>query len=281
MRLFLLSVLVLSVGLMARADEKLAGIACRSVHLGYQTGPATAFVIETTVKQSAEGTYFCAIGFGGGYFGIQEKADGKKVVIFSVWDPTTGDDKNSVPADQRVKLLFKAEPVRVGRFGGEGTGGQSFVDFDWKIDQPVRFAVEAGADPADAQRTAFTSYLDRNDGKGWMKLVTFSTLAKTKRLTGLYSFVEDFRRNKVSATKKRTAEFGSAWARDEAGKWSAVSKARFTADSNPAMTIDTGPTSAGDRWFLSTGGNTSNRTPLKTVVALPKPSEKAPSDLPK
>src|SRR5665213_1936249 len=71
----------------AGADEKLAGIACRSVHLGYPAPEGAAFYNEVTVEKSAAGTYFMACGFDQGYFGIQELADGKKLVLFSVWDP--------------------------------------------------------------------------------------------------------------------------------------------------------------------------------------------------
>src|SRR5258708_2106944 len=62
----------------ASADEKLKGIACRSVHLGYTVEAGTAFYVEATVKESADGTYFCAAGFNSGYFGIQQLGNGKK-----------------------------------------------------------------------------------------------------------------------------------------------------------------------------------------------------------
>lgn len=44
----------------------------------------------------------------------------KKVVIFSVWDPTKGNDPNAVAENRRVEVLDKAEDVLVRRFGGEG-----------------------------------------------------------------------------------------------------------------------------------------------------------------
>jgi hypothetical protein len=50
-----------------------------------------------------------------------------------VWDPGKQADPNQVEADKRVKLLYQGEGVRIGRFGNEGTGGQSFFDCDWKI----------------------------------------------------------------------------------------------------------------------------------------------------
>ena len=69
--------------------------AARSVHLGYPAPEAAVFYNELTVEQSVPGSYFMACGFSHGYFGIQELGDGKKVVIFSVWDPTKGDDPNA------------------------------------------------------------------------------------------------------------------------------------------------------------------------------------------
>ncbi len=89
------------------ADESLKGIACRSVHLGYPAPEGTVFYNELTVEKSAVGTYFMACGFDGGYFGIQELGNGKKVVLFSVWDPGEQNDPQQVKQEQRVKLLQK------------------------------------------------------------------------------------------------------------------------------------------------------------------------------
>jgi hypothetical protein len=47
----------------ATADEKLAGQACRSVHLQLKAPAGTAFYNEVVVDQSAPGTYFCVCGF--------------------------------------------------------------------------------------------------------------------------------------------------------------------------------------------------------------------------
>ena len=265
----------------ALADEKLKGIACRSVHLAYTAEPGAAFYVETTVRHSAEGTYFCAIGFNSGYFGIQELASGKKLALFSVWDPTAGNDPKSVPEEKRVKTLHKGEGVCVGRFGGEGTGGQSFFDFEWKTGETYRFLVACEPDGAD--RMAFAGHLYLPEKKDWKHLVTFSTITKKKTLGGYYSFVEDFRRNKISTTKARTAEFGNAWVKAaKGGEWTPVTAARFTADSNPVTNIDAGLTKAKDNFFLTTGGETANTTTeLRAIIALPKDAKsQLPKDLP-
>jgi hypothetical protein len=265
--------LVLATG--AAADEKLKGVACRSVHLGYDAPEGTAFYTEMTVEKSADGTYFMAAGFRLGYFGIQELANGKKVVIFSVWDPTAGDDPKAVPDEQKVKTLHKDDGVRVGRFGGEGTGGQSFFDYDWKVGETYRFLVTAKPDGAD--RTAYAGHFYLPEKKAWKHLVTFSTPSKKRLLEGYYSFVEDFRRNKVSTTKERRAAFGNGWVKTTKGEWVELTKARFTADANPATNIDAGVSEG--RFFLTTGGGVTNAT-TKLREAVERKAGKQPADLP-
>jgi len=262
---------------LAPADEKLFGIACRSVHLGYPAPEGTGFYNEATVETSAEGTYFMVCGWGKGYFGIQEIGNGKKVVLFSVWDPSSGEDPRKVPEEKRVKLLHKGEGVRVGRFGNEGTGGQSFLDYDWKAGEPYRFLVTSKADGPD--RTAYSGHFYLPEQKAWRHLVTFSTLTRGEQLKGLYSFVEDFRRNKVSATKARRAVFANGWVRPRGGDWEPLVKARFTGDSNPATNIDAGPVGRG--FFLATGGATENKTTkLRDLMTQPAGAARAPADLP-
>ena len=185
----------LAIVMTASADDRLAGIACRSVHLQYAGPKGSAFYSEVTIEKSAPGTYFCACGFNHGYYGIQELADGKKLIIFSVWDSGQQNDPNTVKDEQRVKLLDHDEKVRIGRFGGEGTGGQSFCDFDWQTGETYRLLVTAK--PVE-QRTEFTGWFYFPAEKQWRKLVTFSTLTGGKPLGGCYSFVEDFRRNRES-----------------------------------------------------------------------------------
>lgn len=260
---------------LASADERLKGIACRSVHLGYPASEGTAFYNEMAVDQSAPGTYFMACGWNKGYFGIQELGNGKKLVIFSVWDSSQNDPK-ALAEDKRVKLLHKDEKVRTGRFGGEGSGGQSFFDYDWKVGETYRFLARGRVN---GDRSEYAGYFYIPENKAWKHLVTFSTITGGKYLGGYYSFVEDFKRDKVSTTKVRAAHFGNGWVQDKAGSWTALTKARFTADSNPVTNINSGV--AGDRFFLATGGATVNTAQLRDFLNRPdKKDRQPPANLP-
>lgn len=269
------------------ADESLKDRACRSVHLQYHAGKGqadkgTVFYNEVTVDKSAPGTYFCVCGFRMGYFGIQELANGKKLVIFSVWDPGKQNNPNAVEEEQRVKLVHQGEGVRVKRFGNEGTGGQSFFDLDWKLGETYQLMVKA---TPEGKRTAYAGYIHLGEKLGWKHLVTFSTLAENRLLQGYYSFVEDFRRNGESAKQSRTARFGNGWVRSKdtaegTGEWQPLLKAKFTGDRNPVMNINAGLKK--DRFYLSTGGEITNddvklwETMEQQPATPPKPPEALP-----
>jgi hypothetical protein len=126
-------------------------------------------------------------------------------------------------------------------------------------------------------RTEFAGWFWHPEKKEWMHLVSFSTPTKD-RLKGCYSFVEDFRRNKISATKTRIAEFGGGWVHGTDGEWHELTKARFTGDKNPVVNIDSGL--AQGRFFLKTGGDIANvGTQLNASMTRPA-SGAMPPELP-
>ena len=292
-----ISSLILFVGIASvavNASESIGGKiparAARSVHLQWSAAESEAFYVEVTVERSTPGTYVSAIGWSGGYFGIQEVRDGKKVAIFSVWDPTKGDDPKAVKPEERVELLHEGEGVRIKRFGGEGTGGQCMVDFPWVVGEPVRFLVRAelhdagggrGAAGEAEAKTAYAGWIFDPAQKAWRHLVTFRTRNTGKWLRGVYSFVEDFKRDTRSADEVRRAQFGNAWMKPRVGEWQPVTQAKFTAsraDWEARDTINAGPTGAG--FFLATGGDTRRTTELTVMMKTETVPTAAPGDLP-
>lgn len=243
--------------------------AARSVHLWYAAPDATIYYNEVTVRESVPGSYFCVAGFNHGYFGIQEKRNAdEKVVIFSVWDPGNQDDPKIVPEDRRVEVVYQGEDVRIGRFGGEGTGGQSFFNYPWKMGETYRFLIKA---TVDGKKTAYAAYFYRNDVKQWKHLATFKTLSNGDSLKGFYSFVEDFRRDGKSVEQRRLAEYTNGWVKTVGGDWVSLTRARFTGDRTPLLNIDAGVVENG--FFLATGGQTTNTTKLNASLT------RSPKDL--
>lgn len=273
--------------------------AARSVHLGYPAPEAELFYLEMRVDQSTPGSYFMACGWNTGYFGIQELSNQRKVAIFSVWDPTTGDRPEAVKKEDRVELLHQGDGVRIKRFGGEGTGGQCMVDFPWSIGETNRFLVTA---TVQSNKTAYAGYLWRpratppssaqpgqpgspaasSPASGaWQHLVTFRTRTGGQPLKGLYSFVEDFRRDYRSVGETRQARYFNVWVKTTAGQWNPLDRARFTASGaewEAKENIDAGL--IGQQFYLATGGAIKMSRPLRSLIELPAPPASPPSHLP-
>ena len=246
-----------------------APTAARSVHLGYPAPDGSLFYTEMVIDQSVPGSYFMAAGWNTGYFGLQQlgKAD-EKVVIFSVWDPTTGDDPGAVKTEDRVEVLHEGTGVRIRRFGGEGTGGQCMAPWPWALGETQRFLLQGEVQGA---KTAYTAWVSRA-GSDWKKLATFRTRTGGLPLRGYYSFVEDFRRDGSSVGETRKARFGNGWVKTIAGDWVPLNRARFTAsgaDWEARDNIDSGE--SGSWFFLATGGDIRASHPLQTLLRLAPP----------
>lgn len=248
--------------------------AARSVHLGYPAPEGTLFYNEATVEETVPGSYFMACGFHRGYFGIQELTDGSKRVLFSVWDPTTGDDPKAVHQEDQVEILKQGDGVEVKRFGGEGTGGQSFWKYDWQLGHIYKFLVAA---KVDGDRTTFNGYFFVPEQHRWQLMASFRTKTGGAPLKGYYSFVEDFRRDGASAEQIRRARFGNGWIQTLNGDWVALRKARFTADGNTQMHVNAGV--SGDAFYLQNGGATKNVTPLRTIMERPLTGVELPEEV--
>ncbi len=241
--------------------------AARSVHLHFAAPDGDLFYNEVIVEQTTGGSYFMACGWNAGYFGMQQLGSPtNKVVIFSVWDPTKGDDANKVPLEQRVELLHEGAGAKIKRFGGEGTGGQCLWPYLWKTNETCRFAVRA---TVEGDKTSYAGWFFDGSAKTWRHLVTFRTRTGGKPIRGYYSFIEDFRRDGKSINEVRRANFGNGWVRDLNGKWVSLHHATFTASSaewEAKENIDAGI--AAEKFYLATGGSTMRTRELGKAIEL-------------
>lgn len=203
-----------------------------SVHLWYDRLPTREnikwFYNEVIVPKGQDviGSYFMANGFSGGYFGIQVNSATERKILFSVWSPYKTDDPNSIPDAYKVKLLKKGNNINAQKFGGEGSGGQSFKVFNWKADTKYRFLLKG--EPAGNNFTDFTAYFFAPELGKWELIASFRRPNTNTYLTGLYSFLENFR-PEYGATNRKVW-FTNQWVGDIKGNWYELTEAKLTAD---------------------------------------------------
>jgi hypothetical protein len=266
-----------SFGAGSRAADLHEFRAARSVHLSYPASGGLLFYNEVVIEKSVNGSYFMACGWNTGYFGIQQ-LDGPddKVVLFSVWDPTAGNDPNVVKTEDRVEVIYQGEGVRIKRFGGEGTGGQCMWKWKWDVGATNRFLI--GVEIEDPKST-YSAWFWANDA--WKKLASFRVRTGGQPLTGYYSFIEDFRRDGHSVKEVRRARFGNGWVKTAQGEWVPIAKARFTASGAEWESKDNVDAGVQNGWFyLATGGDVKMSRESRTMIDLPLPPMNPPKPLP-
>lgn len=190
-----------------------------SVHLGY-TAPANTewFYNEVMVPvgEDKTGSYFMSNGFNGGYFGIQVNSTTERRVLFSVWDPRVG----------KTTLVRKGANVVDNAFGGEGTGGQSYLLFNWQAGNTYKFLTQGK--PDDAGSTIFSSWFFAPETGNWQFIASWKQPNTSTYLTGLYSFLENF--NPEYGWQGRKAFYNNQWVKTAGGNWTEIVSTKFTAD---------------------------------------------------
>jgi hypothetical protein len=233
-----------------------------SVHLGYEVPKDTEyFYSELTVpkEQDTVGSYYMANGFSAGYFGIQVNSTTERRVLFSVWDP--------------VSLAKKGNGVVVGKFGGEGTGGQSYLNYPWVAGETYRFITRA--QPTRDGATLYSAWFSRVphdpqlpaeiDGSDWKFIATWRYSNGAQYVVDAYSFLECF--ESTLGYQGRQALYGNQWARSKSGRWTEITSASFTVDDTgkKRQRLDYFGRVIGDQFQLRNGGF-SNETPVAPTL---------------
>ena len=227
-----------------------------SVHLGYVLPKEDIewFYNELIVPEEGDipSSYYMACGFSQGYFGMQNNTPYKRRVLFSVWSPFETDNPAEIPDSLRVTLVKKGENTIINDFGNEGSGGQSYIHYDWKAGERCRFLM--GVKPDGNGNTIYTAYFFDNNKGEWSLIASFRRPKTSTWYTGAHSFLENF--NPVMGYINRKVYYANQWARTTDGRWLPVSKARFTCDTTGAkeMRLDYTGGVEGDNFFLSMGG---------------------------
>ncbi len=202
-----------------------------SVHLTYVT-PADRELkyayTELTVPEGQDpiGSYFMANGFREGYFGMQVNTKSERRILFSVWSPFQTDDPKQIPEDQRVVEVARGPGVRIGQFGNEGSGGQSYLVYSWQAGRTYRFLTEVA--PDGNGNTIYTSWFSDVREPDWKLIASFRRPRTNTHLRGFHSFLESF--NPSWGHVERRCLYGNVWVGDVEGRWEPCSQARFSVD---------------------------------------------------
>jgi len=206
-----------------------------SVHLAYQvSGKINAewYYNEVTVPKGQDlvGSYYMANGFGEGYFGMQVNSEKERRFLFSVWSPFSTDDPKSIPDSHKIKLLKKGENVHTGEFGNEGSGGQSYLKYNWITGNTYKFLLHGV--PQNDNSTTYTAYFFAPELGKWQLIASFNRPQTNTYLKRFHSFLENFMPVQGDLTRK--VLFGNQWVCDDKGNWIEINNAKFTIDNTGA-----------------------------------------------
>ena len=186
------------------------------------------FYNEMTIPMNQDkiGSYFMANGFNEGYFGIQVNSETERKVLFSVWSPFVTDDPSSIPEESKIQLIKKGDNVVIGEFGNEGSGGQSYMVYDWSPNIAYKFL--NSAIPDGLGNTVYTAYfMDPNVGE-WMLLASFLRPQTDTYYSGQYSFLENFLPEQ--GYLDRSVQFDNQWMFDTNGEAVELTTVTLTGD---------------------------------------------------
>ena len=239
-------------------DEFYWGRRGPSVHLNLKPpkncGDILYFYNEITVPEGSDipGSYYMANGFSGGYFGIQANSPTERRILFSVWSPFKTNNPKEIPEEFRVKLLKKGQDVHAGKFGGEGSGGQSYRKFFWKTGMTYKFLMKG--EPAEKNSTDYTAWIFLPESGKWELMASFRKPKGSGYLRHPHSFLENF--STGTGYLSRKVLFSNQWVYSADNKWSEITEFAFSCDAtgHKKHRLDFSGGSEGKRFFLKNCG---------------------------
>ncbi len=147
-------------------------------------------------------------------------------ILFSVWSPFTTDDPKSIPDSLKIVLLRKGKDVHTGEFGNEGSGGQSYLKFNWKADVTYKFLTQVK--PTDNNSTIYTAYFYDTETQKWLLIASFKRPATHTWYTQPHSFLENFEPERGALNRK--GFYNNQFVYNTEGVWSELTTAKFTND---------------------------------------------------
>jgi hypothetical protein len=172
------------------------------------------------------GSYYMANGFAEGYFGMQVNSSTERRVLFSVWSPFQTDNPREIPPEQRIEALARGPEVRIGEFGNEGSGGQSFLVYPWKTGKTYRFLTQVI--PTGDGSSIYTAWFGDKAVDEWRLIASFRRPQTDTYYRRFHSFLESF--DPASGHLPRQGNHLNVWVRSVDGQWHECTEARLSVD---------------------------------------------------
>ncbi len=208
-----------------------------SVHMKYNLPAEDVewFYNEVTVPKEGEtmSSYYMAAGFGEGYFGMQYNSGTERRVLFSLWSPYVTDKPGDIPEEYRIVLKKKGRDVYIGEFGNEGSGGQSYLRYNWTAGETYKFLMQVH--PDGNGNTIYTAYFFATDDNEWRLIASFMRPKTDTWYTNSHSFLENFSPEQGYLT--REVKFSNQWAHSVSGQWIRLKNATFTHDATASAGV--------------------------------------------
>ncbi|MCD8164705.1 MAG: DUF3472 domain-containing protein [Bacteroides sp.] len=129
-------------------------------------------------------------------------------------------------------MVKKGSDVNTGEFGNEGSGGQSFLRYNWKAGNTYKFLTRVR--PSEKGYTEYTSYFLAPEMKQWKLIAQFLRPGTTTYYTRPHSFLENF--DKTKGYLQRRAFYNNQWIYTTEGEWIELTGGTFTADATARAT---------------------------------------------
>jgi len=244
----------------------------------HEGGQISAWYHTLVPKHSADDTYFAVEGTGFGYMGLQQVRDtpffeGK--VVFSLWDQ--GGAAHS--EEEKAQIVECGVRAICTRFGGEGTGAKSYVNFyKWTLESEYGFLTRAF--DLGGGRVRYEGWFHAEELHGWRLISKIEVRRGTRpwSISGMYSFTEQwstreygearwqklgpsFVRYASSSAPSDGDEGGNETARGAPPVWSQIREATFDqtrGQEENTENVNANVTNHGKQWGLGIGGHVSN-----------------------
>lgn len=176
-------------------------------------------------------------------------------------------------------MLRHGDGVKIGEFGNEGSGGQSFMIYPWEAGTTYPFLMHVR--PDGKGNTIYTAYFYATEEGEWRLIAEFLRPQTDTWYTRPHSFLENF--NPEQGYLTRMVQFKNQWARTKDGRWVRPLHATFTNDgtAQAGVRLDYagGQTADGKALFLKMGGFFNENVQAGTRFPLPAYDTKQPPQI--